>query len=486
VALGVAAVAVVGAAGAGFAAGSLVGGGGTQPEEVLPASSVAFFDVDLDPAAEQKLAAARLLGRLPDVRDRYGSDPDLRQLIVGAIAGDTPLADADIDAWMGDRAGVALVPGGDSRWVTPVVALQVTDPQAAVDDLGGLVGADRVAVTQDYVIVVAGRLPVSARALLPSLRGRAEAPGSPSAADVVAAAESAPLADATEFQDAFSHLDDGIASFYVNGSAVADLAGGPSTGTPSGLADPLARGQTVGVLRAEPDAIDLVGWSSAALPGDAATAELASRLPADTVVAIEATGGAALVEQRWQQLADSGAGAAGLDRVLAEVEARLGLELPGDLQTMAGQDAVLAVSGDSLLAGLPGAGLRSVTDPQAAADLTSRLEPKLAELTGGLGIVARPTDDGMVVATTDAYATALEQDGGGLGGSARFTRALPDAADASYLAWVDVAALSGPLLLAAPDAASSLDPLDSLGATMGPKDGGTAIRVRLVFSAGSS
>jgi hypothetical protein len=252
------------------------------------------------------------------------------------------------------------------------------------------------------------------------------------------------------------------------------------------LADPLARGQTVGVLRAEPDAIDLVGWSSAALPGDAATAELASRLPADTVVAVEATGGAALVEQRWQQLADSGAGAAGLDRVLAEVEARLGLELPGDLQTMAGQDAVLAVSGDSLLAGLPGAGLRSVTDPQAAADLTSRLEPKLAELTGGLGIVARPTDDGMVVATTDAYATALEQDGGGLGGSARFTRALPDAADASYLAWVDVAALSGPLLLAAPDAASSLDPLDSLGATMGPKDGGTAIRVRLVFSEGGS
>jgi hypothetical protein len=92
----------------------------------------------------------------------------------------------------------------------------------------------------------------------------------------------------------------------------------------------------------------------------------------------------------------------------------------------------------------------------------------------------------MVIATTQDYADQLAAGGGGLGDSPAFQRAVPDASNASYLAWLDFSAISGPLALAAPDAADLIAPLDSFGLTVGPDDGGTAIRARLVFAGDAS
>src|SRR5215213_2128463 len=130
--VGVAAVAVIGAAGAGFAAGTMVGGGGTQPEDVLPWSVVAFADLDLDPGADQKLNVVRLLGRFPDVEEKYGPEPDLKDLLVKQFTDGTPLADADVDAWAGDRIGAALAWDAAQKALTPVLAVQVTDEAAAL------------------------------------------------------------------------------------------------------------------------------------------------------------------------------------------------------------------------------------------------------------------------------------------------------------------------------------------------------------------
>jgi hypothetical protein len=492
VALVAAAVAVVGAAGAGFATGSMVGGGGTQPEDVLPATAVAFADLDLDPPAGQKLNIARLLGRLPEVKDEYGPEPDLRELVVRTALGGTPLVDADLEQWMGDRLGVALVPDdtpdGVSGGVTAVLALQVSDADGAVDDLVRLLGPDRVAVSGDYVVVTGvGGVTEDLAALSSQEAGRSTAP---TARDVVAAAEGEALGDSETFTDAFSHLEDGFATLYVDGDALADLGRTPGSGpgAEGALGAAAVGGRSAAVLRAEPNAVELTGWSTTPLPGDGRTATLATGLPEQTVIALEGTGGAELVAERWQQLVGSvpaRTGGTELDRRLAQVEAQLGIALPEDLQTIAGLDAVVAVDGSSMLTGVPGAGVRSVTDAAAATDLAGRLQQSLAELTGGLGIVAASTDDGLVVATSADYAQVLSAGDGGLGGSARFVEALPDAADARYLAWVDLAALSGPLLLAAPESAATLAPLDSLGVTVGPAmsgDDGTAVRARLVFA----
>ena len=486
-AVGAAAVAVLGAAGAGFAAGTVVSGGGTQPEDVLPAGTVVFADVDLDPAADQKLNVARLLGRLPDVADDYGSEPDPRSLIVKLLTEGEPFKGTHVDDWIGDRMGVGVVWDEPTESLTSVVVLQTSDADAAMADLAPEVGSTNVAVIDDFVLVTAtGGEDSSEMWSDELLDGDHPTPQlhTQTAAEVVAAAQAAPLGAADGFADAFDHLDDGLASFYVDGAAMADLGQTVGVGTdiPADSLESLAdAGQSAAVLRAESDAIELRMWSSAALPSTAGPASLAGGLPDDTVLAVEATGGAELVTDRWQAIVDA-AGDAKVDRALAEVEARLGVRLPDDLETLAGEDAVLAVDGGSLLTGIPGAGIRSITDPEAAADLADRLQPSLATLTGGFGLVAEGTDDGMVLATSSDYAAALTSGDGGLGTSERFTRALPDVDGASYLAWVDLAALTGPLQLAAPDAADTLGPMDSLGVTVGPDDGGTAIRARLVFA----
>ena len=98
-----------------------------------------------------------------------------------------------------------------------------------------------------------------------------------------------------------------------------------------------------------------------------------------------------------------------LERGLAELEAQYGITLPDDLETLMGDDVVLAVDGEGLLTGVPGIGVRSVTDPAAGDDLASRIETTLASLTGGFGITARGTDDGMVVASLGGLRDAALQ-----------------------------------------------------------------------------
>jgi hypothetical protein len=63
----VASLLVVGAVGA-VGAKLALGGGGKQPAEVLPREAVGYIRVDLDPSAGQKIAAFRLLDKLPDTK----------------------------------------------------------------------------------------------------------------------------------------------------------------------------------------------------------------------------------------------------------------------------------------------------------------------------------------------------------------------------------------------------------------------------------
>ena len=102
---GIVGVVVLGSAGAGFATGMFVGGGGAQPEDVLPSSVLFYTDVDLDPSAEQKLNLVRLLGRFPDVEREYGAEPDIRTLLIDGLTDGTALEDADVSEWVGDRVG---------------------------------------------------------------------------------------------------------------------------------------------------------------------------------------------------------------------------------------------------------------------------------------------------------------------------------------------------------------------------------------------
>lgn len=485
--------AVVASAGAGFAAGSVVGGGGTQPEDVLPDTVVAYVDVDLDPAAQQKVNLVRLLGRFPDVEQEYGREPDIRTVALDWLIEGTELEDADVSAWIGDRIGLGLSWDAEAQALTPVAALQVTDQDEAVADLGRVLDPEQIAVSDGYVVVTGDLL--KEFAALDEWGGLvgSEVPGAQTAAEVVAAGEAASLSQSAAFVDVFDHLDDGLLTTYIDGEGID--AAGEQIADSLGLALPSVTGPLFGaaesgqagaVLRAEPNALELLAWSSADPENGTAPAQLMSTLPESTLFAVEFTGGSELVADRWAQTiesAEQGALTPGeVERGLAKLEAQYGIELPDDFQTLVGEDAVLAVDGEGLLTSVPGIGLRSVTDPAAGTVLASQIESELASLTGGFGITARGTSDGMVVATTDDYAAQLESGDGALGADPTYREALPDAAGASYLVWVDFAAVSGFASLAAPQSAGVIDPLEAFGATVSPDDDGSLVRARLVFS----
>ncbi|HWJ11901.1 MAG TPA: hypothetical protein VNS46_21140 [Nocardioides sp.] len=124
------------------AVAAIVGGGawawhvwsaqGPQPAEALPASTLAYIGVDLDPAGGQKVAAYDALRSVPSLEKELGlgSKDDLRESLVDTLAedGGCDLPWSQIKEWAGDRAALAVVPVDGPE---PVVALQVSDADAA-------------------------------------------------------------------------------------------------------------------------------------------------------------------------------------------------------------------------------------------------------------------------------------------------------------------------------------------------------------------
>ena len=131
--------------GGGVAALALVGVGawaaanffatGAQPSEALPASTIGYASIDLDPSGGQKVEALRTLNKFPAFKEELGldADDDIRQKLFEEL--DLPedckiFYNEDVEPWFGERVAVAAVDtGGDSPEI--VVVVQVKDADAA-------------------------------------------------------------------------------------------------------------------------------------------------------------------------------------------------------------------------------------------------------------------------------------------------------------------------------------------------------------------
>ncbi|CAN5448401.1 hypothetical protein BH11ACT8_BH11ACT8_25540 [soil metagenome] len=122
---------------------------GPQPAEALPASTVGYLSVDLDPSGKQKLEALDARRKFPACDRSTGlkADDDLREKFFDTVQRDGACAglsyDDDIAPWLGDRLAVAAVDLGNKDdngdpTVTPVVVVQVTDAERAADGLDTL------------------------------------------------------------------------------------------------------------------------------------------------------------------------------------------------------------------------------------------------------------------------------------------------------------------------------------------------------------
>ena len=215
---GIAAAAVLVTAGGAYAAWSRLNGNGPQPATVLPAATVAFAEVDLDPSAGQKLALLNLLHKFPVSSGLRSSDQDFGDWLVRRLAEAGSTSDAldfgkDVEPWLGKRFAVAAVPapvgaGAGGSAVDGVLVVQETDEKAAAAAMDKLRahGSEHLgyAFADGYLVVT----PDSADG----------------AARVVAAAQKAPLsADGRFTADVDSLGSDQVVTAWVDAARTGQL-----------------------------------------------------------------------------------------------------------------------------------------------------------------------------------------------------------------------------------------------------------------------
>lgn len=466
-------------------------GGGSQPEDALPAGAIAFAKVDLDPAAGQKVNAIRFLRKFPALKDKVGLNADLRESLFKGIAegagwGDLSF-DKDVAPWLGHRIGIAAYPTGKDAETTVfgaagnvVVALQVTDEakaRAGLDQLSAAsdIGKDPGVVVRDGYALLA-----------------VDQAGADKAAKDAA---NGVLADDADFSSDLAALGDGVASAWVNMDAMSSVAG--LTGL-AGLGllglgalspgDKSTGGRTSYVLRFDgADALEVRGAStgSSSLKAPDKPLQGFTDLPEDSVVAFGLAGGDRMVAGFFDALRttfdDKAAGGpeGGFDAMVADAERELGVTLPEDLAVLLGSNVVAAMRDDQAGRTQLEVGARVTTDGPRAVAVLDKINA--ATNAGGqdFDLVRRLTDDGVVVATSKEQVDLLSKNGG-LGDRDAVRRALPDVDGTTVALWVDIRSLLDGFM-GQDGVDENLKPIAGLGITAKVADDGTATyRLRLV------
>ncbi|MBA3309965.1 MAG: hypothetical protein H0U28_07880, partial [Nocardioidaceae bacterium] len=174
-----------------------------------------------------------------------------------------------------------------------------------------------------------------------------------------------------------------------------------------------------------------------------------------------------------------------VDAQIAQFENQTGLALPADLQTIFGDNILFAVDQEGLTAAaiqaedptLFNAGVRFTSDPAALNAIYGKLLPLIQQEmeAGVLPFVKRDLDDGIAIATNEAYADKLGSDGG-LGETDAFQSVIDDAAAQEFVAYFNWDSVEDPILQAlqgqgeGQEVVDNLRPLEAFGATFDIED----------------
>lgn len=483
-------------AGTGIGLVSYLSGGGPQPEDVLPDTVFAMAKVDLDPSADQKVAAYKLAKRFPKTSGVSSSDRIGQELLENVFRGSDVDYDRDIKPWVGQRAAVAALPAakaGDDP--EPLLAVAFTDRKTATDALARLAKDDstvRYAVSThaDYVLIAQDQATADMAARTPHV-----------------------LADLSTYTKAVDALDgDQIVTAW--GDLAAIWRALPEQLRQKGQAAP--SGRLVYGAHVTGDGIELVGrgidvqtgtstGQVASRPGSG----LAGRLPDDAVAVVSGTGLGDGVGSLWASLQGQGDPFG-----LADTLTAAGIDVPKDAKALLGDETALAVFPDQSFAmtahGTDVESVRRVLDR-----LTSAISSVGSSLSGGYtsggsgssgdsgdatdgttvqgaSFVTRTAQDGsgyppdlvqaipggVVVGSSPDVVARVAKGDGGLARSPVFKRAVPDADGAALIAFVDVqraAALAGQAITD-PDGQH----VEAVGLSVRPgKDGSFRLRITI-------
>ncbi|MFC0862963.1 DUF3352 domain-containing protein [Sphaerimonospora cavernae] len=418
----VAAIVVGVVGGGGVWAAAKLSGGGTQPHEVLPGNAIAYVRVDLDPAANQKIALFGIARKFSATKETFSGD-DPRKAAFEALRGNDPKLShvdyaKDIEPWLGDRIGFAVLPpaqkGADPG---PVLAVQVKDEEAARAGLTRMSSgaAERepigVAFRDGYAIVAPDQ----------------------NAADRYAATP--PLSEDSRFTGDMDALgEQGVLSFWGDLAQIAQLST-PREPTPAAL-ELLKDARFAGALRFGDDYAELTGTARGTdvKTGQTETVKLGD-LPSSTAAALGVTGLGTILQDKW----------ADIEKALgsqSRAPEQYGLTMPDDLVTLLGKSFTLALDGEDLnLATPPGGtgpkvGTILETDPAKAESVLAKLEAAGAD--AGQAAPGKAHGDGkLIFATSQDYADKLAT-AGTLRDSESFQKAVPGAEDAGFALYADL------------------------------------------------
>ncbi|ANS78871.1 hypothetical protein SGUI_1475 [Serinicoccus hydrothermalis] len=471
---GVAAAAVIGG---GTAFALMMGGGGDRPDSVLPGEVAAYAQIDLDPSAGQKVAAVRFFQGLDSDLEQRFSDGEWREWVWEQLEeqGEAPEGvsfEEDIEPWLGDRAGVAMMPAGEGEEPAVAVALQVKDGDAATAFLDEHLSDDAEELGYylegDYVVF-------SQADTLDAVRSAAEAGSLSDNEDFTSDMEDLGEAGVMAMWADLSQIDDIDASAFDPSLEMTEEQLG------MGAEQPEVTGRMAATVRLTPDAIEMHGVSRGVagmeVPAAGDGEHLVTQLPADTAVALSLENGSDMVQAMWDYYSEDYAEQ--LQEAADAAEAQ-GFVLPDDLKVALGESMTLAVGPDVVGAfanmsqtdpGVPELPLayRVTTD-------TERAQQLLNDNGMGAGVLVVRDDDGTLTLGTDqAYVDGVaEVDGATLGESDLFTRAVADAGEAQSTFFVDVAPFEEFYLPQVTDekARTALEKLAAVGASSVVEEGG--------------
>ncbi len=486
--------------GAAWAASSFLSTG-DQPAQALPASTIAYASLDLDPSGEQKIEAIRTLRKFPAFADNVDldTDDDLRERLFTELteSGECEGLDyaADVEPWMGDRAAVAAIDTG-AETPAPVLVLQVSDAGAAEDGLATLqetCGGDEVDSTTAAWTVEGDWAVIGETVEITD--------------QVVADAEDGTLADDADFQRWTEEAGDpGIVSMYAApaaGQYLADMSGiyGESLGSMSGMGeiDPGAtdsvtpemeeafadfRGAAV-TVRFDDGALEVEtaadpGQSMMAMSGlDQGGSELVSTLPDDTVAAFALGFSDGWFTEMVDTLAELGGADMTADELMAEMSEASGLDLPTDAEALAGDAMAVSMGSgfdmEAFFNGGPGelpVGVTIQGDPDA---IQGALDKVKAQMGPDADMLETEVEGDRVTLSPNADYRATLAGGGSLGDSEAFDEVVEDADEAAAVLFVDFDADDNWLARLAgeedPEIAENIEPLSAFGVTGWLEDG---------------
>lgn len=475
-------------------------GGGPQPAEALPAGTLGYASIDLDPSGGQKIEAFRMLQRFPELRkelDGFDAEDDILAKAFEDIEQDCDVSyEDDVQPWLGYRFAAAAVDLGEDL-PSPVAVIQVTDAGAAEEGLEKLAGC----AGEDFGgWVVEGEWAIVAET-------------EDIAQEVTDASADGMLADDETYQKWTEAVGDpGVMSIYASPEAGAFFAemmgtfGGGMLGMPMDpMMDPTVDTDTPAVPDELSQALEEFQGMAATLRFDDGALEfevagaagsddqmqlfatdrgddVITTLPDDTAAALGFGFADGWVTAALEQAANASGGEMTVEDMEAELEAMTGLTVD-DVETLVGESATISLGSDfdaeTFYNSSDGSDIPLGAKVQGDA---GAIQDVLATIAESLGPVVGNDAEGDMVAIgpNPDYRGQLLEDGG-LGDSDVYQNVVRESGDANAIFFVNFDAGDWLTELAGGDQEieDNLDPLEGLGVSSWSDDDSTHAVFRL-------